>query len=187
VIARSSALLLTSALASCGSVQQFRVRILDEAGRPLPGAIFYEETYVPGSPARHVDFTWAVAGADGWAPPRGASLASVRTPFRSCAIVAVFVPGRLPLVSMERAPCPSSKGPVESELRLADPGDSLPYNFRYIQFPFLEDAELREKARSPEAAPLRAALRHAASMLQAREGSLGTETLQALDALERTR
>jgi hypothetical protein len=168
-------------------VQQFRTRLLDEAGRPLPGAVIYQETFVPGSPPRHVDFTWAVADADGWAPPRGASPASVRTASRSCSLLAILVPGRLPLISMERAPCASSKGPVERELRVPEAADSLPYDFRYVGFPFLDDAGLRDKARSPEAAPLRAALRRAASMLQAREGSLGAETLQALDALERTR
>jgi hypothetical protein len=168
-------------------VQQFRARLLDEAGRPLPGAVIYQETFVPGSPPRHLDFTWAVADADGWAPPRNASPASVRTASRSCSLLAIFVPGRLPQVSMERAPCPATKGPLERELRLRDPVDSVPYDFRYIGFPFPEDADLRERARSPEAAPLRAALRRAALALQAREGSLGADTLQALDALDRSR
>lgn len=168
-------------------MQQFRTRLLDEAGRPLPGAVIYQETFVPGSPRRAVDFAWAVADADGWAPPRSAPPSSLRTAFRSCSLLAILVPGRLPQVSMERAPCASSKPPAESELRLPDPGDSLPYDFQHIGFPFLEDADLRKKAVSPEAAPLRAALRRAATLLQARESSLGGETLQALDALERTR
>lgn len=187
MIARSSALVVLFALACSGSGRQFRMRLLDEAGRPLPGAVIYQETFVPGSPPRRVDFTWAVADADGWAPPRGSSPASVKAPFRSCTLFAIFVPGRLPRVSMERAPCPSSKGPIEAELRLPDPVESPPSDFANIHFPFLDDAELREKARSAEAAPLRAAVRRAALLLRAREGSLGAETLQALDALERTR
>lgn len=187
MIARSSALALLAAVASCGSVQQFRTRLLDEAGRPLPGAVIYEETFVPGSPPRHVDFAWGVADADGWAPPRGNSPASLRTASRSCSLLAILVPGRLPLVSMERAPCASSKAPVERELRLPEPGGSPPYDFRYIGFPFLEDGELRDRARSPDTGPLRAALRRGALLLQAREGSLGKEMLQALDALERSR
>ena len=168
-------------------MQQFRTRLLDEAGRPLPGAVIYQETFVPGSPPRHVDFTWAVADADGWAPPRSASPAAVRTAARSCSLLAILVPGRLPVVSMERAPCASSRGPVEREFRVAAAPDSLPYDFRYIGFPFLDDGDLRAKAQSGETLPLRAALRRAALLLQAREGSLGGETLQALDALERTR
>jgi hypothetical protein len=110
----------------------------------------------------------------------------VRTASRGCSLLAIFVPGRPPLVSMERAPCASSKPPPEREVRLpAD--DSVPHEFRYIGFPFLDDPDLRAKARSAEAAPLRAALRRAALLLQARDGSLGKSTLEALDALERTR
>lgn len=168
-------------------MQQFRAHVLDEAGRPLAGTVVYEERFVPGDPVRHVDFAWAVAGEDGWAPPRGEPPASLKTAPRSCALLAILVPGRPPQVSMGRPPCPSARGPVEREVRVPDPGGSVPYDFRYIAFPFLGDADLREKARSPEAAPLRAALRRAALLLQAREGSLGREMLGALDALERSR
>jgi len=140
-IARSSVPLLLGAVASCGSVQQFRTRLLDAAGRPLPGAVIYRETFVPGSPAKHVDFTWAVADADGWAPARSAAPASLRTASRSCSLLAIFVPGRLPLVSMERPPCASSKG-SEGELRVPDV-DSIPYDFGYIGFTFLDEPALR--------------------------------------------
>jgi hypothetical protein len=88
---------------------------------------------------------------------------------------------------MGRAPCPSSHGPVEREVRFADSWGALPYDFRHIGFPFLDDPDLREKARSADAAPLRAALSRAALLLQAREPSLGAGMLRALDALERTR
>jgi hypothetical protein len=186
VIARSSAPAV-ALLCACGSVQQFRARVLDEAGRPLPGAVVYQETFVPGDPPRHVDFAWAVADGDGWAPPRGAAPASLKTASRSCALLAILVPGKLPQVSMGRAPCPSSQGPVEREVRFADSWGALPYDFRYIGFPFLDDPDLREKARSADAAPLRAALSRAALLLQAREPSLGAGMLGALDALERTR
>jgi hypothetical protein len=187
VIARNSALAAAAALVACGSVQQFRTRVLDEAGRPLPGTIVYEETFVPGDPVRHVDFTWALADAQGWAPPQSEPPTSVRTATRSCSLLAIFVPGRLPQVSMERAPCPSSKRPAVRELRVPEPGGSLPYDFRYIGFPFLAEAELREKARSAGTQPLRAALRRSAMLLQAREASLGREMLIALDALDRSR
>ena len=187
MIARSSALAVAAALVACGSVQQFRARVLDEAGRPLPGAVVYEETFVPGDRVRHVDFAWAVADAEGWAPPQSEPPTSVRTAARSCSLLAIFVPGRLPQVSMERDPCPASKRPVVRELRLPDPVAHLPYDFRYIGFPFLGNAELRERARSPEAQPLRAALRRSALALQARDGSLGGEMVGALDALDRSR
>ena len=187
MIARSSALAAVAALAACGSVQQFRTRVLDEAGRPLPGAVVYEETYVPGDRVRHVDFAWAVADAEGWAPPQGEPPASLRTAGRSCALLAIFVPGRLPQVSMERPPCPASKRPAVRELRLPDPGGALPSDFRYIGFPFLDDTGLREKARSPDTLPLRAALRRSALALREREASLGGQMLGALDALDRSR
>jgi hypothetical protein len=181
VIARSSALAI--ALCACASAQQFRTRVLDEAGRPLPGAVVYEESFVPGDPAKHVDFTFAVADADGWAPPRGEAPASLKTASRGCTLLAILVPGRLPLVSMQRAPCPSSSGPVERELRVPDSTDGS--DFRYIGFPFPSHPALRARARAPEAAPLRAALRRAALLLEAREKSLASDMLSALDALER--
>ena len=184
---RIGSLAALALVCACGSVQQFRARVLDDAGRPLPGAVVYQETFVPGSPPRHVDFAWAVADADGWAPPRGAAPASVKTASRSCALLAILVPGRLPQVSMSRPPCPSSQGAWERELRVEDAGDHLPYDFRYIGFPFPDDPDLQQKARSPDAAPLRAALRRAAELLQAKERSLGGETLRALDAVEGSR
>jgi len=183
VITRSRLVIAAAALVACGSVQQFRTRVLDEAGRPLAGAVVYDETFVPGDPVRHLDFTWAVADAEGWAPPQSQPPVPLRTEARSCSLLAIFVPGRLPLVSMERAPCPASKRPAVRELRLADPGGAVPYDFRSIGFPFLDDPELRKKARSSEAQPLRAALRRSAMALQARDGSLGAEMLRALDAL----
>ena len=187
MIGRSNALAVAAVLAACGSVQQFRTRVLDEAGRPLPGAVLYEETFVPGDRVRHVDFTWAVADAEGWAPPQGEPPSSLRTESRSCSLLAILVPGRLPLVSMERAPCPGTRRPPVRELRVPDPGSALPYDFRAIGFPFAQDGGLRERASSPETLPLRAALRRSAMALHAREGSLGGEMLGALDALDRSR
>jgi hypothetical protein len=187
VTVRSSALALAAALVACSSVQQFRTRVLDEVGRPLPGTVVYEETFVPGDRVRHVDFTWAVADAEGWAPSQSEQPVSLRTAFRSCSLVAILVPGRLPQVSMEHAPCPGSNHPAVRELRLGDPGARVPFDFRYIGFPFLGEAELREKARSPAAQPLRAAFRSSALLLQAKEASLGREMIMALDALDRSR
>lgn len=181
MIARNSALAL--ALCACASSQQFRARVLDEAGRPLPGAVVYEESFVPGDQVQHVDFAFAVADADGWAPPRAKAPASLKTASRSCALLAILVPGRLPLVSMQRAPCPSSSGPVEREFRVPDAVDGS--DFRYIGFPFPSDPALRARARLADAAPLRAALRRAALLLEAREKSLASDMLSALDALER--
>ena len=86
---------------------------------------------------------------------------------------------------MERAPCPASKRPAVRELRVPDSSGFLPHDFRYIGFPFPDDAELREKARG--ALPLRAALRSSAMALQAKEASLGAQMLSALDALDRSR
>jgi hypothetical protein len=115
-----------------------------------------------------VDFAWAIADADGWAPSRSEPPVSLRTAFRSCSLLAIFVPGRLPQVSMERAPCPSSERPASRELRVPDPSGFLPSDFRYIGFPFPDDSALREKARSAAAIPLRAALRRGALDLQAK-------------------
>jgi len=170
-------------LCACSTTLPMRMRILDESGNPVPGAVLYVEVVSPGERPEPADFAFAVAGADGWAPPLDAPAPELRHPWRSCATIAYLLPGR-PYVYPGKPPCiaPTEAHPAAVATLptwSAAAGSGLPR----LLFPFEGKASLRARAADPAAAPLRAALREAAQLLHQKLGIAG-ELLGALDRLE---
>lgn len=148
-------------LAACESVtpqRDIRATLLDEEGRPLPGAILYAEA-VDESGA--FAFTWAKAGEAGEVPQ--IAIRSLKISWRRGARLALagFEPGRRPAVLYDPQRSVPSDGVV---LTLEAPADSSALwnpDLMRLAYPFEGVPALAESARAERATPLKEAFERA--------------------------
>lgn len=150
---------LILAVGACGrSTRDVRVTVLDEAGHPVPGAVFYAEAFDAAGPFA---FYSTVVGSAGGVPDDARQ--PLHLPWRPEAGIALaaFAPGYRPTVLRD------PEGRVETDgiaLALERPGaGGSAWNpaVAELGFPFPDDPALAAQAAHPEYAPLREALRSA--------------------------
>lgn len=173
--------LLLLVCCGCGTTFFLRDRILDEQGNPIPGAVVYFEVFKPTDNGRHVNFEFAVADADGWAPPKSQPALELNMPWGTCSLDSIMAPGKVSMTIMERWPCRQGKGGRHEGERKFEKDYQHEWDLVNSDFPFLDDPSLRKKASSPQAAQLRKLMREAAERLQ------NEKMLRALDELSRSR
>lgn len=150
---------LVLALAACAAHPRIGARIVDEGGRPIPGAVLYVETARPGpEPDDAADFAWAEAGAAGEAPPVGTAPVTVTLPWRGMASVAAVAEGFLPrVVHLRKGDLGEVLGLEEIRLE-ARRGAAGTAGLESLSWPTFRRGDLRAKSRLAEHAGLRAAL-----------------------------
>lgn len=169
-----AAALLAPACADLRHARDVRVTIVDEHGRPVPGAVFYAEaTDEHGAFA----FYWASAGLAGEVPQSAREPAKL--PWRRGAhlAMAAFAPGRRSAVVRETTERIDADGAV---LEL-DPGPAWNPELAHLAFPFLAPPELAARLRDPASRPLVEAFRSAWSA--APDSSAAAAVQSKLDAL----
>ncbi len=168
----AAAILLGSSLAACESVaplRDIRATLLDESGRPIPGAILYAEAVDDEGPFA---FTWARAGQAGEVPQT--AIRALKIPWRRGArlSLAAFAPGKRPAVLHDPKRSVPSDGVVltlvtpaadvsTSPPPAADPPEparaATLWNpeLLLLAYPFEDVPALAESLRADSAAPLR--------------------------------
>lgn len=150
---------------ACATRARIAARIVGEDGRPVPGAVLYVETVVPGADFdAATDFAWVAADGDGHAPPAGAPPVTVSVPARLLqrpqATIVALAPGHKPFVLQWRTEVKGSIG--LREIRLVVRRDhGLDTTLDVLSWPTFRAPALRARAREPAQAPLRAAFREA--------------------------
>jgi hypothetical protein len=192
VTARAAGLVVTAAsvaatigvAAGCGApkTRDVRATILDEEGRPVPGAVFYAEAYDATGPFA---FLSARSGTAGEVPDSARE--PLKLPWRGGARVALaaFADGFRPAVRRDPT------RPVESDgalLVLVRGDEADPAAVEELGFPFTAGGAppaLAEAASAPEHAPLREAFARAraarAEPVAPPAGSPPEKTLQDVD------
>lgn len=155
------AALVALALPGCGrleSTRDVRVTILDEAGNPLPGAVFYVEAYDDDGPFA---FLAARAGDAGEVPDQARE--PLKLPWRRGAhlALAAFAPGRRSAVHRDPGRRLESDGVVLTLVAAATPAEEWQPAVAKLGFPFAGDSALAAKAGRPEFAFLREAFARA--------------------------
>jgi hypothetical protein len=159
--------LLTIACSDLASTRDVRVTILDGAGNPVPGAIFYAEAY---DDSGAFAFLIARAGEAGEVPDSARE--PLKIPWRRGARIALaaFAPGRRPAVLRRPEGRLATDGAVLvlEPARSAEPGVTSSGALADLHFPFEDDPALAARARGTAGYPeLAEAFREA---LEAGEG-----------------
>jgi hypothetical protein len=170
------------AQAGCTSTQAVRATIVDEAGRPIPGALLYVEAYKhPGA----FDFAYALSGSDGEVPPSGSPPLTIGWRRGAKVALAAFAPGKQPVVLYDPL---GNVVPEGMEIRLADVpevGKRWEPRIAKLSFPFEESPDLAARASAPEAEAVRRAFEAAyAPLANGEETMLPVEQVK-LEALRR--
>jgi len=177
-------LLLLTACSTTPSTRDVRVTILDEAGNPLPGAIFYAEAYDENGAFA---FLSAAAGEAGVLPDQAREPLKIPWRARARLALAAFHPGYRPLVVRDPTRWVQSDGAL-----LTLVSDSLPSipppEIAELSFPFEDQPLLARQLAAPEYGPLRAAFRRAWGPSRDAPGGLSPvmeRKISTLDAIER--
>jgi hypothetical protein len=161
----AGAIALSAFLSACSGppTRDVRATLLNEAGEPVPGAVFYAEAYDAKGPFA---FLTAVAGTAGEVPDSARE--PLKMPWRPGARIALaaFAPGHRPAVL--RAP----DRRIESDgallvLRPAGPEGAWDPAVAELGFPFADSPELSRAAAGSEHGALLRALRGAWEARQA--------------------
>jgi len=149
------AALLAAGCADTAPTRDVRVTIVDEAGTPVPGALFYAEVRDTAGPFA---FVFRVAGHAGEVPD--SAYEPLKLPWRRGARVsmAAFAPGHRTAVMRFPSARPRTDGAV-----LTLPAGPSPWNpeLAGLAFPFEDAADLAARLRDGDFAPLLEAFREA--------------------------
>ncbi len=184
IIRALAAAAVLPALASCSdvaAVRDVRATILDEEGRPIPGAVFWAESSDETGP-----FGWLVdvAGQAGEIPDSAREPLKIAWRPGARLMLAAFAPGRIPAILGGGEERVTSDGAV-LVLRPRSPGAASP-PLDALAFPFEDAPELAAEVRSdPSWTRLEAAYRDALGAREAAGPALSPaerRKAQALDA-----
>lgn len=147
------------ALVACGRpTRDVRATVLDEAGQPVPGAVFYVEAFDESGPFA---FRSAVVGSSGGVPDDARQ--PLHLPWRRGAgiTLAAFAPGYRPVVRRD----PEGRLQTDGIALVLERAERIPEEWEpavaEIGFPFPSQPELAAEAAGPEHAALREALQRA--------------------------
>lgn len=166
----------------CTATQAVQATIVDEAGRPIPGALLYVEAYTH---PEAFDFTYAASGANGEVP--AASSPPLTLGWRRGARVALaaFAPGKKPTVLYDPLGNVAPEGMEIMLYDLPDEGRRWEPRLAQLSFPFEHIPELAARAALPEAEAVRRAFLAAYAPLAGGEETALPVEQEKLEALRR--
>lgn len=159
-------------------------RIVDETGRPIPGAIFYAEAYTFASGV--IDFTFAKAGPNGEIPAAGTPAPTLGWHKEARLALAAFAPNRKPfcLYSHNRQAAVEADGVALPLAPLPRKGLRWEPRLGQLGFPFEEKPELAQRLAQPDYSVLRAAFLKAYAPLANHEETATPQELKKLEFLQ---
>ncbi|MEK7409738.1 MAG: hypothetical protein AAB225_32150 [Acidobacteriota bacterium] len=166
----------------CSTTQELRAFVFDQAGRPIPGALFYAEAYTHDGA---FDFAFSLPGPNGAAPPSGHPPLTIRWRWGAKLALAAFAPGKKPIAVYDELGRVRADGIVFNLQDLPDKGLRWEPRVADLSFPFENAPRLAARAAAPECAPLRRAFRAAYEPLFAGEEPALPRQILKMRALER--
>ncbi len=166
----------------CSTTQELRAFVLDQAGRPIPGALFYAEAYTHDGA---FDFAFTLTGPNGEAPPAGAPPLTIRWRWRAKLALAAFAPGKKPIAVYDELGRVRADGIAFKLQDLPEKGLRWEPRVADLSFPFEHDSRLAARAGAPASAPVRRAFRAAYQPLYGGEEPALPRQILKMRALDR--